>query len=109
MINTSKLKQWDFVLVEWEDIVGHGPQWEVFDDSSSEERPAPCGTPGYVLRGWSPRAKDMLIAGSQTEGTVSDKTTFPKGCIHKIWIIFRKAEDWVWLPVEPMITIVGNP
>jgi hypothetical protein len=58
MINTSKVKQWDLILVEWDDIVGHGPVWEVFDENDDTSMIAPCGTPGYVLKGWSKNAKE---------------------------------------------------
>jgi hypothetical protein len=106
MINTKELKKWDEVRIEWEDIVGAGPAWE--DEKEESENPltvALCHTTGFVIRGWTKTAKALMICGSVTEGTISDKTVFPKGCIRRIWVRSRMVEEWFW---EPRHIIIVN-
>jgi hypothetical protein len=108
MINTKDLKKWDDVRVEWEDIVGAGPAWEQEDEEDGNILTvARCHTVGFVIRGWSKHAKSLMICGSVTDGTVSDKTVFPKGCILNIWIRSRLTEEWTWDTYDHVI--LGNP
>ncbi len=99
MINTKDLRKWDEVRIEWEDIVGSGSLWE----SEKEEKDNPltvalCHTCGFVVKGWSKNAKSLLICGSVSDGIISDKTIFPKGCIRRVFLRSRMTEKWVWEP-----------
>ena len=91
-----KLQKFDFVHIEWYDIVGEGPNWS--EDKDDDLLPAPCVTGGYILQGWTQRAKYLKVASSMNQETVSDKTAYPKGAIKDIILLMRKKPDefkWV--------------
>jgi hypothetical protein len=76
-----KLKKWDMVLVKWDDTVGQGPVWE---EASDNLTPAKCDTLGFILYN---NKQYITVCGSKTDGSVSDRTVVPKGCISEIVLL----------------------
>ena len=86
------IKKGKLVLVEWEDIQGHG-DWN--EDPECPDT-ASLQTPGYVAKNVSKRHRKMHLCGSRSidEETLHDMTTFPTGCITSIREIILGPELW---------------
>ena len=82
-----KLSKWDMVLIEWDDTVGQGPNWEEAKDNLL---PAECKTVGMVLY---KNKKYITVCGSVTDEAVSDRTVIPQGCIREIVVLEAKSTE----------------
>lgn len=86
------IKKGTLVLVEWEDIQGHG-DWNEDPDCPDT---ASLQSPGYIGKDVDKRFRVLQLCGtySTDEDTVHDMTSFPTGCITSIREITLGPELW---------------
>lgn len=96
MAKLPVLRQWDAVVIEWEDIVGSSGEWSDIEQDNTETMV--CLTRGFIYAGWSRKAKTLKVCSTVSRDMdISHRDAVPKGCINDITIEGRKRKmEWIW-------------